>query len=145
MVNQVEMGSTLRMYDQYFPKRDDKGTWRIIDLHDQTLQFAHPDDEIPDNHPAITVLKEGEFIALVKEATRLGYIENAAIKSESSGIPQIKFEETMTRVSELEKENAELKQQLKFPQLSEKTRLQEHVLDILSRIALSANFDLNTK
>ena len=57
---------------QYVANQDDKGTWRILDTWNEALKNMQPDDDIEDDNPAITVLTEGAFISLVREAARIG-------------------------------------------------------------------------
>lgn len=64
---------------QYVASKDTTtNTWRILDTWHEALKSLAPEDEIPDDSPAVNILKEGEFIALIKEAARLGILENAA-------------------------------------------------------------------
>ena len=65
--------------DQYRAQRDAHGTWRIVDLWNSDLNAIDPEDELDDNHPAITVISEGEFIALLDEAVKIGVVENAVV------------------------------------------------------------------
>ena len=73
------MGNMLRERDaQYIATRDDgTQTWRILDTWHDTLRDLSPEDDVEDTSPAVTVLTEGGFIALVKEASRLGILQNA--------------------------------------------------------------------
>ena len=76
------LGSSLRQFDkQYVCSRDDKGTWRIVDLWHKELEGVNLEDDIPDDHPAIKILTEGEFLELINESKRLGMMQ----KLEESG------------------------------------------------------------
>ena len=76
------LGSSLRQFEkQYICSRDDKGTWRIIDLWHKELEGLNLEDDIPDTHPAIKILTEGEFLELINESKRLGMMQ----KMEESG------------------------------------------------------------
>ena len=76
------LGSSLRQFDkQDVCSRDDKGTWRIVDLWHKELEDVNLEDDIPDTHPAIKILTEGEFLELINEAKRLGMMQ----KMEESG------------------------------------------------------------
>ena len=76
------LGSSLRQFDkQYVCSRDDKGTWRIVDLWHKELEGVNLEDDIPDTHPAIKILTEGEFLELINESKRLGMMQ----KMEESG------------------------------------------------------------
>ena len=76
---------------QYIATKDDSTkTWRVLDTWHDDLKALTPDDEIPDDSKAVTILTEGAFIALVKEAARLGILENA-----SFGTGEAEFEAQM--------------------------------------------------
>ena len=63
---------------QYTANKDETtNTWRILDTWHNDLMNLGPDDEVPDDSPAVKILTEGAFIALVKEASRLGVLQNA--------------------------------------------------------------------
>lgn len=63
---------------QYVATKDDTTkTWRILDTWHEALTSLGPEDDVEDDNPAVTVLTEGAFIALVKEAARMGILENA--------------------------------------------------------------------
>ena len=74
------MGNMLRDREaQYIANKDDKTqTWRILDTWHDALRSLGPEDEIPDDSDAVTILTEGAFISLVKEAGRLGVLQNAS-------------------------------------------------------------------
>ena len=70
---------------QYTANRDEvTNTWRILDTWHEDLTSLGPEDDIEDNSKAVTVLTEGAFIALVKEAARLGTLQNAAFENNSA-------------------------------------------------------------
>ena len=73
------MGNMLRDRDvQYVASKDETThTWRILNTWSDELKNLQVEDDVPDDNPAVTVLTEGEFIALVKEAARLGVLEHA--------------------------------------------------------------------
>lgn len=76
---------------QYVANQDDKGTWRVLDTWHEALKSMQPEDDVEDDNPAITVLTEGGFIALVREAARSGTLENAVLdRSEESLILDLK-------------------------------------------------------
>tara|TARA_R110002051_G_scaffold282128_1_gene343899 strand:- start:110 stop:556 length:447 start_codon:yes stop_codon:yes gene_type:complete len=66
---------------QYVATKDDKGTWRILDSWHADLKMLNADDEITDDSPAVQVLSEGQFIALIREAASEGVLENINISS----------------------------------------------------------------
>ena len=52
--------------EPYRAVRDNSGTWRVLFCwHPELVNFM-PDDELPDDHPAVTVVPEGAFLALMK-------------------------------------------------------------------------------
>ena len=73
------LGNMLRDREaQYVASKDEATqTWRILDTWHDVLRSMGPEDEIEDDSEAITLLTEGAFIALVKEAARLGVLQNA--------------------------------------------------------------------
>ena len=73
------MGNMLRERDQqYIAVRDEATkTWRLLDTWHETLSGYSVDDDVSDDSPAIKILTEGEFIVLVREAARIGILENA--------------------------------------------------------------------
>ena len=75
----MAIGNMLRERgEQYVANQDDKGTWRILDTWNDALKILEPDEDVPDNSPAVTIMSEGAFLALMKEASRLGVLENAS-------------------------------------------------------------------
>ena len=73
------MGNMLRERDQqYIAVRDEATkTWRLLDTWHETLSGYSVDDDVADDSPAIKILSEGEFIVLIREAARIGVLENA--------------------------------------------------------------------
>ena len=70
---------------QYTANRDEvTHTWRILDTWHEDLVNLGPDDDIPDDSSAVTILTEGGFISLVKEAARLGVLQNAAFEGHTA-------------------------------------------------------------
>ena len=70
---------------QYTAHRDEvTNTWRILDTWHEDLVNLGPDDDIPDDSSAVTILTEGGFISLVKEAARLGVLQNAAFEGHTA-------------------------------------------------------------
>ena len=72
------LGDALREREhQYVANRDDvTNTWRILDTWHEALKMLDVDDDIPDDSPAVKILSEGEFIAIIQEASRLGVLQN---------------------------------------------------------------------
>ena len=89
---------------QYTAHKDETtNTWRILDTWHEDIANLGPDDEVEDNSPAVTVLTEGAFIALVKEASRLGVLQNAAFSESSAAERDLLAKET---------ENIELREKI---------------------------------
>jgi len=101
---------------QYVANKDDKtATWRILDTwHEDLKKLQDAEEEIPDDSEAVKVLSEGQFIALIKEAARLGVLANANFGSEESDLePEIikKDEEInalQEQISKLKQENSQV-------------------------------------
>jgi len=75
----MTLGNILRERDeQYIANRDESGTWRILDTCHDDLKSIGPDDEIPDKTEAVTIISEGAFISLMKEAGRTGILDNVS-------------------------------------------------------------------
>lgn len=93
---------------QYTANRDEvTNTWRILNTWHEDLVSLGPDDEIPDDSSAVLVLTEGAFIALVKEAARLGVLQNASF----GGDPQ-EAQELTEENDKLQSKIAKLEDQL---------------------------------
>lgn len=77
------IGNMLRDREvQYIAIKDDTTqTWRILDTWSEGLKNVDLEDDIDDENPAVKILTEGEFIALMKEAGRIGVLANAAVGS----------------------------------------------------------------
>ena len=75
----MAIGNMLRERgEQYVANQDETGTWRVLDTWHDALKVLEPDEDVPDSSPAVTVMSEGAFLALMKEASRLGVLENAS-------------------------------------------------------------------
>ena len=100
----MPIGNMLRdRQEQYVAQKDTAGTWRILDTWHEDLTKLNPEDEIDDASDAVIVLSEGGFLALVREATRLGVLQNAAM---------IENEALADQVVDLKEENDRLKIQI---------------------------------
>ena len=76
-----------------------------MDSWNETLSGYSVEDEFPDDSPAIKILTEGEFIVLVREAARIGILENANLGNDEPNMDfDIISEEHESTVSEMEKE-----------------------------------------
>jgi len=146
------MGNMLRERDsQYIATRDEgTQTWRILDTWHDVLREMNPEDEVEDNSPAVTVLTEGGFIALVKEASRLGILQNAT----ASFIPvDTRTEDDYSdAVKEKDEELAEIRKKIvKYEEeistlrisasKSEGTLLKELAMETLLKLTLSSDIE----
>ena len=73
------LGNLLQGRDQQYVASKDEttNTWRVLDTWHASLKTLQVDDDVPDDSPAVIVITEGGFIALIKEAARTGLLENA--------------------------------------------------------------------
>tara|TARA_A100000172_G_scaffold14406_1_gene7536 strand:+ start:2015 stop:2431 length:417 start_codon:yes stop_codon:yes gene_type:complete len=127
----MPIGNMLRdRQEQYVAQKDGAGTWRILDTWHEDLTKLNPEDEIDDSSEAVTVLSEGGFLALVREATRLGVLQNAAM---------IENEALADQVTDLKEENSKLQLQLDTTPAvqvthEEKAGLKQHAIDTIAKI-----------
>lgn len=150
------IGNMLREREsQYVATKDESTqTWRILDTWHDALREMNPEDDVPDDSPAITVLTEGGFIALVKEASRLGVLQNAT----SSFIPidTRNEEDYPDKIQEKDEELAEMqKKVVKYEEeivnlrisssKSEGTLLKELAMETLLKLTLSSDIEKLTK
>ena len=113
----MTLGNILRERDeQYISNRDESGTWRILDTWHDELKTVNPDDDIGDENEAVMVLSEGAFISLMKEAGRIGILDNV---SDSSGRSSEEIDQVITdynaaqeKLRGLEREVVEQKDEL---------------------------------
>ena len=150
------MGNMLREREsQYIATRDDgTQTWRILDTWHDVLREMNPDDEVEDDSPAVTIVTEGGFISLVKEASRLGILQNA---SSSFGITDTREPEDYAEANnEKDEELAEMRKKLvKYEEeistlrisasKSEGTLLKELAMETLLKLTLSSDIEKLTK
>ena len=61
------LGSMLKERDQQYVAMKDgvTNTWRILDTWHDDLKTLQVEDDVPDESSAVTILTEGEFIALI--------------------------------------------------------------------------------
>ena len=101
----MAVGNMLRDREiQYVTMKDETTqTWRILDTWHDDLKSLDPDDDVPDDSAAVNVLTEGQFLAIVKEAARLGVLQNVNL----SNIEEV--EELEDKILGLEEEISDLK------------------------------------
>ena len=100
----MPLGNILSGADQqYVGLKDETGTWRILNTWHEDLKQLDADDDIPDTSEAVTVLSEGQFIALIKEAASLGVLENVSFSGATEAY-EFEIEELQARIEELKTE-----------------------------------------
>ena len=102
----MPIGGLLRDRDsQYVSHRDESGTWRILNAWHDALGEYEPDADIPDDHDAVTVLSEGAYHSLIREAARLGILSGSA-NAENFSLREL-CGELEDKVEQLENEKVE--------------------------------------
>lgn len=146
------LGNMLRERESQYIATKDEGTntWRILDTWHDVLREMSPEDDIPDDSPSVTILTEGGFIALVKEASRLGVLQNA---SASFGITDTRESEDYgNELKEKDEELAEMRKKIvKYEEenntlrisasKSEGTLLKELAMETLLKLTLSSDIE----
>ena len=64
---------------QYQARREQSGTWRIMDTWDEEIRSLDRTEEISDKLDGITLITEGQYLSIIKEATKSGYLASAAL------------------------------------------------------------------
>ena len=133
----MAIGNMLRERgEQYVANQDETGTWRVLDTWHDALKVLEPDEDVPDDSPAVNVLKEGEFLSLVKEASRLGVLQNASMADNDELNNQIiGFQE---QIMTLQQEKEEL---TKKTQRTESFELKQRALGAVLKLAAMADMD----
>lgn len=119
--------------------------WRIVNLKHPSitsLLVSNNNPDIPDDSPAVKIITEGEFVALVKKAIELEYLVNANLPFEvvnTSKISQKDFDQLKEQNTMLEKDIVLLKDKLvdaeERAKLSESFRLKEKSMDAILKLA----------
>ena len=101
------LGGVLQGREQQWVATKDEttNTWRILNTWHDSLKSMDPEEDIPDDSPAVTLVTEGAFIALFREAARLGVIENASFGNNSEEY-EIELESKDEVISKLKTELA---------------------------------------
>ena len=129
--------------EQYVAHRDLSGTWRLLDTWNNELGQLDPDSDVPDDHEAVTLLSEGAFHSLTREAARIGvlkgaaFAENAALE-ENLQLVQAKLEAALDA-------NKEIKVEVGKEPLSETYMLKESALEAIIRVAALEDISALTK
>ena len=129
---------------QYTANRDETThTWRILDTWHEDLVNLGPEDEIDDNSKAVTVLTEGAFISLVKEAARLGVLQNAAFEGHTA----LEDENIALReqILELEKRVSSTTEEIQHVNKSESFLLKEMAMQTMLKLTSMSDIENLTK
>ena len=123
--------------DQYEARRDDKGTWRIVNLWDSSLAQFGPDDDIPDIHQSVTILTEAQFLAVIKEANRMGILEKAIESnvSEEYEVLEKTVETLETELADVKVKLFQAEKQPKSPPYSEAFEFRTKALEALLKLS----------
>ena len=129
----MTIGNSLRERDvQYVAVKDETThTWRILDTWHDALKGLDPESDVPDDNEAVTILTEGGFISLVREATRLGVFQNANMGGDIEADP-VEIQEMEDKIVKYKEEIVELKQKTNE---SESFRLKEKAMGAVLRLA----------
>ena len=138
----MSMGTILQGREQQYVASKDATTktWRVLDTWSDSLRNIKVDEEAPDDSPAVTVLTEGAFIALVKEAGRIGVLENANFGTGEAELESIILDKDQ-EILKLRDELMKLKEETSRV-IQENTHTEEY---ILKDRAILAGHDLKEK
>ena len=129
---------------QYTANRDEvTHTWRVLNTWHEDLTSLGPEDEVEDNSKAVTVLTEGAFIALVKEAARLGTLQNSAFEGHTA----LEDENLALReqILELEKEVGTTHEEIQHVHKSESFLLKEMAMKTMLKLTSMSDIENLTK
>jgi hypothetical protein len=100
------MGGILQQADeQWVANRDEHGIWRVLDQWSSTLTNLSPDDDVPDDDPAVTVFTEGAFLAIIRAAIQVGAVPQFSREPTPPGELDA---DSLQQILELEENNREL-------------------------------------
>ena len=127
----MPIGNMLATNDQrYVATKDETNTWRRLDAWHEALKQADAEDDIPDDSPAVTVLSEGMFNALIIEAGSSGALSNVSFSNQAT--EEYEYELNTAR-NEIDEQKAEI------------DRLQKQVNSVQNRPKRSENYDLKER
>ena len=134
----MAIGNMLRERgEQYVANQDETGTWRILDTWHDALKVLEPDEDVPDSSPAVTVMSEGAFLSLMKEASRLGVLENASSLLGNEEL-NTQIRDLQEQVVNLQTEKAELSHKA---QRTESFELKQQALGAVLKLAAMSDMD----
>ena len=136
----MTLGNILRGRDeQYIANRDESGTWRILDTWHDDLKSIGPDDEIPDKTEAVTIISEGAFISLMKEAGRSGILDNVSNGGASEEFDDMveQYNQAVKKIHTLESVITDQKEQLADTRTtySEHSHIKEKAMETVLKLA----------
>ena len=137
----MTLGNMLRERDvQYTALKDEvTNTWRILNTWHDDLKHLSPEDDISDESNAVTILTEGGFLALIREAARLGVLENVSFTGSTGEEYEEERQEMQDKIVKYEKEVASL--QVRHNE-SESFRLKEKALGAILKLAAMSDATL---
>jgi len=143
------LGSMLKERDQQYVAMKDgvTNTWRILDTWHDDLKTLQVEDDVPDESSAVTILTEGEFIALIKEAARTGVLENSSVSGEDMSTEDFELldnelSEIKEKLVKYETENLSLKHKLQESQnLSEPFKIKSKAMEAVIKLAAMSDID----
>ena len=109
----MPLGSLAGSSDQqYIAIKDSAETWRILNTWHEDLKMMNADEDVPDDSEAVTILSEGQFIALIKEAASQDVLSNVSFSNDNSEEYEADLAEKDTKIAELVADNTKLKTDL---------------------------------
>ena len=135
------IGNMLRERDvQYTAIKDEiTNTWRILDTWNDELKNLGPEDDIEDSNSAVTILTEGAFLSLVREAERLGVLDNVSFSGGDEYGSSEEIQEMQDKIVKYEKDIAKL--QVSSNE-SESFKLKEKALEAMLKLAAMSDVAL---
>ena len=135
------IGNILRERDvQYTSIKDEiTNTWRILDTWNDELKNLGPEDDIEDSNSAVTILTEGAFLSLVREAARLGVLDNVSFSGGDEYGSSEEIQEMQDKIVKYEKDIAKL--QVSSNE-SESFKLKEKALEAMLKLAAMSDVAL---
>ena len=129
----MALGNVLDGGDQqYVALKDETNTWRVLNTWHNDLKLLDADSDIPDDSEAVTVLSEGQFIALIKEAAVQGVLSNATFTNNT--------DELDSKIEEQSKTISDLKLQLEKVNNSEPPKSEHYALRVKAMDTLKEMF-----
>ena len=122
---------------QYVALKDESGTWRILNTWHEDIKNLNADSDIPDDSDAVVILSEGQFIALIKEAGRLGVLANATFGTGEAELEAIilerdkEIQELHEKILKLEEEKSQV---IRSTSHTEDYELKEKAMDNILKL-----------